>query len=361
MSGESDVRFSLNSNSDYSEYDKPINIKDVKAITSIHRKSVSNFNSDEIKKAQKWAYKYFKEIGAKSPFFRNWFGDWRANDKSNVDVVKIPAYDRNSVNNQKGEVTNKDTGWNIRISHNGLTNTIYHSGKQRQSIEGLQNLKGLIENAVLLDTETHEIHGINSNNRIAFDHKLYALGEGEDGGIALYKMTVEEIYQSDNSPYEKRFHNLKYIEKVADGLYSLTDKPNGNRAESVASATSKISVAEIYNYVKQYDSEFKGRIDTVDSRLLDEDGKPKIFYHGSRNKFDEFKHGDFGVRGSNEATEGFYFSPFEEGAEVYSGKRFNTGYVYPVYLSIKNPYIAKDYIEISTLNKEFSIGQFSDH
>lgn len=320
------TRYSLRNG--YDNYDKPIRITDVKAIQQIKRKSISDFTSNEIKQSQKWAHKYYQELGTKSPFFRNWFGDWRTHDKTKVDIVSIPAYDRNSVNSQKGEVTNKDTDWNIRISRNGLTNTWHHAGKHKLSVNGLPNLKGLIENAVLLDTETHETHGIDSNNRIAFDHKLYALGEDENGEIALYKMTVEEIYQSDNSPYEKRFHNLKYIEKVADGISNLTDKPNGNRAESAPSTTSKSSVAEIYNYVKQYDGEFLGRPDKIDPRLLDEDGKPLIVYHGTDAEFDAF---DYTKGRSGMDIQGMFFSPFEIDAKGY-GKNLGK-----FYLNLRNP------------------------
>ena len=88
------------------------------------------------------------------------------------------------------------------------------------------------------------------------------------------------------------------------------------------------------------------------SKVVDEQGKPLVVYHGSKIKFDIFASGKRGARGVNEDTEGFYFSPFKEGAENYAGTKYNVGYVYPVYLSIQNPYIAQSYNEIGTLNKE---------
>ena len=84
-----DIRHS----SRYTDYNKPITIEDIETLRSIGRKSINNFGSEEIKKAQKWAYKFYKELGTKSTFFRAWFGDWRAyQNTEDVAVTKIPVY-----------------------------------------------------------------------------------------------------------------------------------------------------------------------------------------------------------------------------------------------------------------------------
>ena len=49
--------------------------EDVDVLHSIGGKSINDFTDEEIKKAQKWACKFYKELGVKSPFFRAWFGD----------------------------------------------------------------------------------------------------------------------------------------------------------------------------------------------------------------------------------------------------------------------------------------------
>ena len=64
----------------------------------------------------------------------------------------------------------------------------------------MTNIKGLVENAILLDSEVHEHHDNNAiNDYIAFDHKFYALGENQSGIISLYRITVEEIFQSKSN------------------------------------------------------------------------------------------------------------------------------------------------------------------
>ncbi len=42
---------------------------------SIGRKSINDFTQEDIEKSQKWAYKFYQQLGTKSPFFRRWFGD----------------------------------------------------------------------------------------------------------------------------------------------------------------------------------------------------------------------------------------------------------------------------------------------
>ena len=87
-----------------------------------------------------------------------------------------------------------------------------------------------------------------------------------------------------------------------------------------------------------------------DSKVVDEKGKPLVVYHGTKqgdfSSFDKSKIGaqtDYGYRGK-----GFYFTPQQELAEMYSRdwQKFKqvpneNGRVMPVYLSVQNPYIIK--------------------
>ena len=64
------IRFSGETDSDTDI----ITAKDIDNLRSIGRKSVNDFTSEDIKKAEPFARRYFKELGVKSPFFRAWFG-----------------------------------------------------------------------------------------------------------------------------------------------------------------------------------------------------------------------------------------------------------------------------------------------
>ena len=294
--------YSFGDNKRYAEYDKPITLDDIKVLRDIGKKSINEFTPKEIEIAQKWAYKFYQQLGTKSPFFRRWFGDWRAYDKTPVVIVDVPSMEFNSqefkdfVLSQRGNVVNNDTkttdkaGWTIRISGEGQRNTISHSGGKRLSAKGLTAIQKLIENAVLLDSEVHEHHSNNSKSentdRITFDHRLYSLGKNSDGSIALYRITVEEIFKNQKQPDDMRFHNLKYIEKVADNIGSLTaDKQHAESASDVS--TTNYSVCDLYGFVKEFDADFTAG-KTVSRSQLNEDGTPKMLYHQTADEFTEF-------------------------------------------------------------------------
>lgn len=91
------------------------------------------------------------------------------------------------IKQNRGTVKNSDTGWDIRISREGETNTISHSGKERLSEYGLSGIQVLVKNAIFLDSEVHEHHSNNAKeDRITFDHKLYSVGKNTDGSYGLY-------------------------------------------------------------------------------------------------------------------------------------------------------------------------------
>lgn len=336
--------------------EKPITQKDVDALRQIKRKSVDQFTSAEIELAEKWARKHYDDIGVKSPFFRAWFGDWRAHDTTPVEVASIPRMDgKESLKSQRGNEKNKDTGWEIRISNHGERNTRAHSGEERKSYYGLTGIRELIENAVLMNTEVHDHHDNNpKDDPIAFDHKLYALGKNENGNTALYRITVEEIYEGRNNENSKRFHNLKYIEQIKEigAVEGLTtgDKIPGAATFSGETPISKYNVADLYRFVKEYDKEFHANEKKISPLVMHEDGTPKLFYHGTPNgTFYEFKDWQ-------------YFTETKEYADVYQSQGASSnGYkrtadkekTYPVYLRIENAFDTRKEAEQEIFDDEF--------
>lgn len=310
----------------YQDYNKPINSSDIEELQAIGRKSVNSFSSSDVQKAQKWANKFYSEMGTKSPFFRAWFGDWRENDSSIVLIADIPAYtDSNDARRKnRGTFRNGDTGWDVRVSRAGETNTISHAGIRRQSEYGLAGIQTLVRNAVLLDSEVHEHHTNDpKKDMIAFDHKLYALGKREDS-IGLYRVTVEESYHDAKHTNDRSFHNLKYIEKVATvgGRSADSNLPGVSTSDNIAT---EFSVADLYALVKQYEKDFSPK---PASAIVNEDGTPKVVYHGTDADFTVF---DRTKGRSTMDIQGSFFSPWELDAEGYGEK------VQAYYLNIKNP------------------------
>ncbi len=323
-----DVRYSVSDdvikndakNKSYRKNNKfDISIRDVEILRTIKRKTINKFESIDIQKAEKWARKFYDELKTKSPFFRAWFGDWRMYDKTPLVVVDIGEI----YENQKGTFIIKDTEsdenkWIVRISRNGIENTKSHSGFQKKSVKGLNNISGLIENAIYLDCEVHEHHSNNAkNDYIAFDHKFYSLGKDSSGSIGLYKITIEDMFQSKSNPSDLRFHNLKYlaeIEKVAE--ITKGSSPSDYKSEvvhyNVGDSTTKYTVADLFALVKKYDSDFTPN--PVNKDFLNEDGTPKVFYHGTNAKWTTY---DLSKNVNQMWGEGIYLTPYEERARLY--------------------------------------------
>lgn len=314
----------------YTEYNKPISEDDIATLRTIGKISVNAFTSEDIQKAQKWAYMY-KELKVKSPFFRAWFGDWRAFEKNDVTIAEIPQYFDSNEERKKnrGAVDNEDTSWTISISREGETNTISHAGKERLSEYGLAGIKELIRHAKLLNTEVHEHHNNNAkNDLIAFDHKLYALGKNEKGEVALYRITVEDYFQSKKQPSNKRFHNLKHIEKIADITGGRTSGKNRSGGSTDGKSAITYTVADLVKFVNMYDSEY---ISPKQSSVVVENGEPLVVYHGTKTS--NIK--TFRTINAN-GTGGLYLSTNRSVAEGFAGKN---GEVYETYVNLRNPFI----------------------
>ncbi|MCR5690381.1 MAG: hypothetical protein K6G71_09055, partial [Clostridiales bacterium] len=312
------------------EYKKPVTREDVDRLHELFkkRKSINKFTPDEIRAVGKWAYKYWQQMGAKSPFFRAWFGDWRAQDTAPIEIADIPDVDEDAfakyIKDRRSEegIENPDTTWLVATSSQGERNTKSHSGTEGLSVKALTGISDLIKKAVLLDSEVHEHHNNNAKSAetdpVAFDHRLYALGQSDIGGTALYRITVEEIYENAKDPNDKRFHNLKYIEKIAENIGSLTRGTDRDAESTNDEPTIDYNIADIYSFVKNYDGDFNaGR--EVAPELLNEDRTPRKFYHGTGEKFTEF---DITKSRSWEGSPdydlpGFYFTADERAARDY--------------------------------------------
>ena len=85
------------------------------------------------------------------------------------------------------------------------------------------------------------------------------------------------------------------------------------------------------------------------SKVVDENGEPLVVYHGNSHiNFNVFVNGELSIRGKD--AKGWYFTRYKNVAENFSGIN---GFVKEVFLKIMNIKIAKSYIEIGTINKEY--------
>ena len=299
--------------------DENITAADLQAIRAIGRKSINDFTSDDVRATEKWARKFYRELGTKSPFFRAWFGDWRAYDTGKVGKTQVTNLNVAEALSamQRGTVKNADSDWNINVGSLGAGDTVSHAGREKVSAKMLAEIKRIIENAVLLDTEVSGRDSRKKHFETEWMHKLYAYVE-YDGKPYIAKVSVEEYGTNEN--VGKRFYNLRGIK-----IEPVGGAPNTNVSYgTVPNTDSTISISDLYALVKQYDKDFKPK--AVNPALLNEDGTPKMWYHSTNADFTVFK------KGSGVLGDGIYFSGYSQ--NLY-GKNAKEAYIHsenPVYL-----------------------------
>ncbi len=302
-------KYSLQEN--YDEYEKPITREDIETVQKIPEKSINDFTSNEIISTQKWAHKFYKQLGAKSPFFRAWFGDWREFDTTLIKIARTV----NANNQRPYQVKNDDTSWDIQVSGKINDETTVHQSKaSKYAVSYLSYLDDIIKNAVLLETET--LKNKKSYNSLLM-HSLYSVADIGNGAEVL-KLNVEEIYNPNSSNTIKRAYKLINIEKQQSGVTGSGVTP------SLSTQTVDIkTISDLYSYVKSKDAKFNHK--SANSKLLNDDGTPKKFYHGTSDNFYEFNTDEISFREGS-----FLFAENIEDAESYGNR------VISAYLSAKN-------------------------
>lgn len=287
-----------------------ITAKDIDNLHSIGRKSVNDFTSEDIKKTEPFARRYFKELGVKSPFFRAWFGDWRAHDTSEVKVVSQKSAER-------GTVRNADTGWGILVSRQVFKETQHHSSESvKNAVKYLPYIGDITQNAVLLSSE---MSGKENSLSVMF-HTFYGYTEVM-GYPALLRLKVEELIDEKSGESIRRNYILQTIEEEP-----ISESKRFSKAHQSETGSSVNSISDLYALVKTYDKDFHAK--DANPELLDEDGKPLVVYHGTDADFTVF---DRTKGRSSMDIQGMFFSPWELDAQGYGKK------VGAYYINLKNP------------------------
>ena len=307
----------------YSEYDKPITIADVDALRDIlnkhgvERVSVNEFDSDDIVAAQKWAYKFYKELGVKSPFFRAWFGDWREfDDKTQINIVKQQGNTTFAAGKSKNEDVNEIISWGQTLR----SETFIHSAGAKAATKGIYDIEAIIKGALYLDTLISNPSSKSKMPNTAFMHSFYTLYETQNGEFHLLKLFVEEALANNEKTIFKRAYELKDVKKVANIPRSVLST-SGGLTDGTSATT--ISISDLFALVKQYDKDFSPK--SANTMLLDENKQPRVFYHGTDAKFDEFSPDEIAAREGS-----FFFAENKEDAKAYGNN------VYEVYLKAEN-------------------------
>ena len=307
------------------EQARNISQNDIKVIQAIGRKSIFDFTSKEISLTEPWARAFWNTIGTKSPFFRAWFGDWRANDSTKIKVATIKGDNR-------GVVKNKDTDWNINVSAKVFNESSSHNSySSRAARVYLPYINDIISKAVLLDSHTSD--KTRSQNSLFF-HSFYSVAD-IGNGKELLKLIVEEIYNPNSSLDIFRSYKLVNIEKS-----SVSAEGSQINVSPVTKTDDIDTISDLFQAVKQHDKHFNP---VSASKVVDSNGEPLVVYHGTNADFTVFDRKKIGLNyreSGNSEYGGFFFTDRKSSAENFS-KDFtgnNNSKVMESYLQIVNPY-----------------------
>ena len=353
---DGEVKYSKDVDKSHTSYDKPITARDIEKLRSIGKKSINDFIAEDLQKVQKWAYKFYKELNIKSPFFRAWFGDWRAYDTSPAYVVSFAYGENKKLNYTKRSVRCDELNANIIVDETVINDSLSYAkknGDEKQIRKLLGKVDDILSMGILLDTQVSQKNTGHKKGSTQFMHYLYT-PISINGAPFVAKLCIEEYGFNES----KRAYNLQRlkISEVSRAQYSqLIDENRGKYAYT----SDALSVAQLFEFVKQKDKKFKPN--PVNQVLLNEDGTPKVFYHGTRENFTEFskkkvKPGFYG--------RGFYFTTEKTQSNVY-------GESMEVFLRIENPLMPNGnkitlnqivrFLEAIAENEDYSIENYGTY
>ena len=285
---------------------------EIQAVQGIGEKSIFAFDANDIAATSMLAKRYWTEMGTRSPFFRAWFGDWRAKDTTPIRIATKKGVTKNQPQ------FNDDTNWVINISGKIFDeNKVHNTVSNREARPYMPYLDEIVQNAVLLDTWGADPKSPNT----LLMHSLYAVADIGNGPEVL-KLYVEEMNDPAGSKTGKRAYNLQNIEKA----FATRKRVQGKSPSSSANVPNAIrTVADLHAAVKVYDSNFTPK---PASRIVNEDGTPMVVYHGTSDRFTQFKDTEISPREGS-----FFFAQNREDAEAYSGN----GTIMEVYVNLQNP------------------------
>ena len=190
-----------------------------------------------------------------------------------------------STESQSKPITNLDTGMEIEIRQGGLNETFgndkYYLNLSEEAklakIATMSKLANLIKYGEVRAEEAANYHNQNSKVRYAYLTAPIKI----DGQEYMVNMDIRKSPNGENRFY---IHSLN-IKKDADSLLPSMRVVKGENQTSINSIpNSNENVKERFALDEKTETpEFKRWFG--DSKVVDENGKPKVMYHGSREKF----------------------------------------------------------------------------
>lgn len=211
--------------------------------------------------------------------FMDWFGDWikgpRLEKLRNSEPIEVSfnnEYELNrdsakawALENLRGDYTNADTGEVINVYSEGINKVTSHGEREVEHLKSLIAIPKMIEKSIFIEELANE-----KGNDKYDTYRYYVCGLNIDGVEYTAKVVIG--VKNGERYYD---HRLTQIEKgrLIDSLNPMANRVAENQASKIDGKDTKLFSILQTNSKKNADF----------SRILDENGEPKVVYRGSKN------------------------------------------------------------------------------
>ncbi|MDR1951991.1 MAG: hypothetical protein LBQ37_00560 [Elusimicrobiota bacterium] len=230
-------------------------------------------NKNEVERAKK----LWDEMGARSPFFKRWFGDWetsailKGNSVFDVHSSDIPIINGKIIDTAKAwisehpikniSVSTSDGVFDIEVTPNGIQNSFGHT-KYKNKIFVLPAIESVIKKGAYLG------QAIDTKDK-GLKNFYFAAPVKIDGQPNVVFVRIRQMDGDKKRFYVHEVYTQEEIEKEADVLQTVDalkkGLPHGKTPASM------------------YRSIIKNGFDVKNvSKIVDENGEPEVFYHGTQ-------------------------------------------------------------------------------
>lgn len=170
-----------------------------------------------------------------------------------------------------------------------------------------------------------------------FDHFGINLNLNPRDMLALSERMIGQI---------KHQSSLDLIRQKYHGTNKWMTAPNGAKTHLSEQQWLQVRTPEFKKWFGDWENDAANA-----SQVLDENGEPKVVYHGTATEFNEFKQGH-GLLG-----DGIYLTDSFDTADVYANIRGENGFVLPLFVNIRNAFkttgnVSRDeFVEATTSGK----------
>lgn len=229
--------------------------------------------------------------------FKKWFGDWEKSARIESLRVSEPVeitgdeykgkYDltRDSAkawikDNLRGEYTNKNTKERIEVRKDGAQKVTSHSMGNEAHLKSLVAIPELIEKSIFIEERPNE------KDNLKYDSYRYYVC-GLKIGETNYTVKITVGVKGGSKYYD---HALTEIEKgsLLDNIDALSTTFDAKETSKGFGSTPGINPTTL---AISKDSKLLSILQNNSSKVVDENGEPKVVYHYTGNSFTEFGKG----------------------------------------------------------------------